>query len=292
MKTRLLMICLAGALLSGCASDNDRADAYGNFEAVEILVSAEASGRLVAFDVREGQSLQKGETVAVIDTTLLDLKRRELDAARGQVHAKINSADAQIAVLEQQRENTDKNLQRVQNMVQDSAATQKQLDDLQTQRAVLLKQIDAARAQRRAVAAELTAMDAREAQLDEQIARSTVTNPVNGTVLQTYAEPHELAAAGKPLYKIADLQNMSLTVYVSGGQLHDLKIGQTCTVRIDKGDDYIEYSGSIAHIAAEAEFTPKIIQTKEERVDLVYAVKIDVENDGAIKIGMPGDVIF
>lgn len=286
------MICLTGALLSGCASNDNRADAYGNFEAVEILVSAEASGRLIAFDVKEGQSLKQGETVAVIDTTLLDLKRRELDAAHGQVLAKVNSADAQIAVLEQQLENADKNLERVQNMVQDSAATQKQLDDLQTQRAVLLKQIDAARAQRRAVVAELAAMDAREAQLDEQIARSTVTNPVDGTVLQTYAEPHELAGAGKPLYKIADLQNMSLTVYVSGGQLHDLKIGQTCTVRIDKGNDYLEYNGSIAHIAAEAEFTPKIIQTKEERVDLVYAVKIDVENDGAIKIGMPGDVIF
>ena len=157
---------------------------------------------------------------------------------------------------------------------------------------VLQKQIDAAEAQKAAIASERNALDANLAVLNEQLSRCGVLNPVDGTVLEKYAEPHELTAAGKPLYKIANLEELNLRAFVSGGQINALKLGQRCTVRIDDGSHYIEYPGSIDWISDTAEFTPKIIQTKEERVNLVYAVKIRVQNDGRIKIGMPGEAIF
>ena len=154
------------------------------------------------------------------------------------------------------------------------------------------KQIRSAAAQEQAVQAELSALDAKRALLDEQIRRSVIINPVSGTVLEQYTECFEMTAPGKPLYKIANLQDMQLKVYVSGGQLQQLKIGADCTVLIDDADNFIEIPGKISWISSQAEFTPKIIQTKEERINLVYAVKIRIQNDGAVKIGMPGEVIF
>ncbi|RQW04108.1 HlyD family efflux transporter periplasmic adaptor subunit [candidate division KSB1 bacterium] len=281
---------LAG-LFAACAAQKSP-DAYGTFEAVETIVSAEASGKLIHLDLVEGQSVRRNQHVATVDSTLPALQKQELLARRQSVRARMTSAEAQIAVVQQQIDNMQVDVQRVQNMLQDDAATKKQLDDLLGADKILQKQLDAARAQRQTVVAELAAVEANLALLAEQLRRYRVLNPLDGTVLAKYSHVFEMTTAGKPLYKIADIRELLLRIYVSGGQLHGVQIGQSCTVRIDDGKKYIDYPGTIIWISDAAEFTPKIIQTKEERVNLVYAVKVRVANDGAIKIGMPGEVIF
>jgi len=289
---KTMIILTAVALVCGCARKRMAADASGTFESTEILVSAEANGRIVDLKLNEGDELFAGQQVATIDTTLLSLQWKELTAQIKGFQSQTLAADAQVAVIRQQIENLSIDLKRFQNMVQDRAATQKQLDDLTGALKVARTQLQSARAQKMSAEAQLEALEAKKGLLKEQIRRSQVNNPVDGTVLEKYIEESELTAAGKPLYKIADLKNMILRVYVSGGQLGSIHIGQSCTALIDRGNKYQEYPGQIAWISEQAEFTPKIIQTKEERINLVYAVKVRVENDGAIKIGMPGEVIF
>jgi len=292
MKKNIGLFFLTGLLLAGCSS-KITVEAYGNFEAIETIVSSEANGRLLEFNLIEGQALNQGQVVALVDTTLTALKKREGLARRQSAASRIASADAQVAVVKQQLENLRVDLHRVRNMVQDDAATQKQLDDLTGAEKILTRQLRAAQMQRDAAASELDALDANLALVEEQLKRCQVINPVNGTVLEKYGETFEMTAMGRPLYKIGNLDTLILRVYVSGGQLNTLKIGQECTVRIDNGKNYLEYPGVITWISDSAEFTPRIIQTKEERVNLVYAVQVRVQNpDGAIKIGMPGEVIF
>lgn len=289
---KILIFLVLGIMLLGCSSQKD-SDAFGNFEAIETIVSSEANGKLLFMNLVEGQHVAQGEHVATIDTTLPAMQKQELLARRQSVLSKIASADAQIAVVQQQLDNLHVDLNRVQNMLNDDAATQKQLDDLTGGEKILHKQLDAAEAQRRAVTSELKALDANLSLLDEQLNRCFVLNPVEGIVLDKYSERYEMTAAGKPLYKIANLNELTLRAFVSGGQLDAIKIGETCTVRIDDGKQYKDFPGTITWISDTAEFTPKIIQTKEERINLVYAVKIRVTNEnGAIKIGMPGEVIF
>jgi HlyD family secretion protein len=209
------------------------------------------------------------------------------------IRTKINSINAQNGILEQQISNIRVNISRIENMLKDDAATQKQYDDLTGQVAVLEKQIAANNTQKASVAAELSVYESKAATLNEQIRRSSAKSPLGGTVIEKYAEEGEFTAAGKPLVKIADLSLIRLKVYVSGAQLADIKTGQDVTVRIDRGkNDYASFKGIISYISDKAEFTPKIIQTKEERVSFVYAVIIDVENDGSMKSGMPGEAIF
>jgi HlyD family secretion protein len=209
------------------------------------------------------------------------------------VRTRLSSINAQNDILSQQIGNLNINITRIGKMLKDSAATQKQLDDLTGQAAVLEKQIAANNTQKASVAAELSVYESKKATLNEQISRSIVKSPLNGTVIEKYSEAGEITAFGKPLAKIADLSAMKLKVYVSGAQLGSIKIGQQCTVRIDDGKKgYITFPGLISYISDKSEFTPKIIQTKEERVTLVYAVTIDVKNDGTIKSGMPGEAKF
>lgn len=292
MKNRLLIIT-AFALLTGCNNKYDKADAYGNFEAIEVMVSAETNGRILRFEVREGTETGMGEEIALIDTTILFLQKAEIKAAMNGIRTKINSINAQNDILKQQISNLRVNISRIENMLKDDAATQKQYDDLTGQVAVLEKQIAANNTQKASVAAELSVYESKSATLNEQIKRSSVESPLGGTVIEKYAEAGEFTAAGKPLVKIADLSLIRLKVYVSGAQLAEIKTGQDVTVRIDRGkNDYASFKGIISYISDKAEFTPKIIQTKEERVSFVYAVIIDVENDGSIKSGMPGEAIF
>jgi len=292
MKTRLLLITTV-FLLSACQNDNDQADAYGNFEATEITVSAETSGRILEFGVTEGTVVEAGSEVALIDTTLLHLQKAEIDAGLKGVRTRINSIDAQNAVLRQQIENLGVNIRRIENMLKDDAATKKQYDDLTGQVAVLEKQIAAGNTQKSSIAAELAVYESKKAILNEQISRSKVKSPITATLIEKYAEAGELTTSGRPLFKIADLSVMKLKVYVSGAQLAGIKTGQACTVRIDNGKKaYSSFQGTISYISGKAEFTPKIIQTKEERVTFVYAVTIEVKNDGSLKSGMPGEAIF
>jgi HlyD family secretion protein len=292
MKTKSLII-VAILLITGCKSQNDQADAFGNFEATEVIISAETSGRILKFEVTEGTEIDQGTEIALIDTTLFHLQKAEIIAGMNGIRTKISSINAQNDILNQQIANVNVNITRTENMLKNDAATQKQYDDLTGQVAVMEKQISANNTQKASVAAELSVYESKAATLNEQILRSCIKSPLKGTVIEKYAEAGEITAAGKPLVKIADLSVIKLKVYVSGAQLGGIKIGHDCTVRTDDGKKgYKSYRGTISYISAKAEFTPKIIQTKEERVTLVYAVTIDVINDGTMKSGMPGEAIF
>jgi len=288
-----LIIPLLLLLAAGCNRGESDADAWGTFEADEVIISAETSGRIINMDVTEGMVVAGGAVIAVTDTTMLMLQRAEFDAVTAQAQARLAGISAQDAVIRQQMDNLSVNIERTRRMLADGAATQKQLDDLNGQMEVLRRQAEANNTQRRSVAAEQQSIAAKKALLDEQMARSTVRAPYAATVIDTYASVYELTAAGKPLVRLADMKTMKLKVWISGAQLADVKIGATCTVRIDQGKtEFKDFTGTVTHIAEKAEFTPKIIQTKEERVTLVYAVTIDVPNDGSIKAGMPGEAIF
>ncbi len=292
MKTRSLII-IAVILLAGCKNTTDKADAFGNFEATEVIISAETSGRIMQLDLQEGTLVDKGATIALIDTTIFHLQKAEINAGMKSVTIRISSINAQNDILNQQIENLNVNISRIGKMLKDDAATQKQYDDLTGQVAVFQKQISANNTQKAAVAAELAVYESKKTTLNEQITRCLVKSPLKGTIIEKYSEAGEITAAGKPLVKIADLSVIKLKVFVSGAQLGSVKIGQQCTVRIDNGEKgFRSFTGTISYISEKAEFTPKIIQTKEERVILVYAVNIDVINDGTLKSGMPGEAIF
>ena len=292
MRTRILIL-ISALMLTGCKTKTEVADAYGNFEATEVIVSAETNGRILQFDPKEGSVLEKGSELALIDTILLNLQKREIDASINSVKTKIGTINAQNDIIIQQIENIKVNVARTEKMMKDDAATQKQLDDLTGQVAVLEKQIAANNTQKTSVAAELSVNYSKIATINEQLRRSSVRSPLSGTLIEKYSEAGEVTAAGKPMAKIADLSIMKLKVYVSGKQVGKIKIGQQCNVRIDDGNKgYRSFTGKISYVSEKAEFTPKIIQTKDERVILVYAVNIDVLNDGTLKSGMPGEVIF
>ncbi len=292
MKTSTLII-MAAVMFAGCKKRSDQADAYGNFEATEVIISSETSGRILKFDPAEGTDVDKGTEIALIDTTLFHLQKREIDAGMRSVRTRMSSITAQNDILNQQIANLNVNIKRIENMLRDDAATKKQYDDLTGQVAVLEKQIAANNTQKSSIAAELSVYESKKATLNEQVIRSCIKSPRKGTIIEKYAEAGELTSTGKPLAKLADLSVIKLKVYVSGAQLPDIKLGQNCTVRIDEGKKgYKSFTGNISYISGKAEFTPKIIQTKEERVTMVYAVTIDVKNDGSMKSGMPGEVIF
>ncbi len=276
--------------LFSCGNDNGKADGYGNFEATEITISAENNGKLMQFNVNEGDKLITDQLIGYIDTIPLALKREQLAVSKAVVSSKSKGVLSQIAVLNSKLKIANTNKSRVQNLIKDNAGTQKQLDDVTGEIDVIENQIRSVEIQNAPVVNELRSIDVQLKQIDDQIQKSKITNPLNGTVLTKYAEPNEITAFGKPLYKIADLSTMQLRVYISETQLATIKIGEDVTVKIDDAAKMKSYKGTISWIASEAEFTPKIIQTKEERVALVYAVKIDVKNDGSLKIGMPAEL--
>ncbi|HLE55510.1 MAG TPA: HlyD family efflux transporter periplasmic adaptor subunit [Rhodothermia bacterium] len=281
-------------LLAGCGSDDRVSDAYGNFEATEVLISSEAAGRIMVFDVEEGSELGAGQTIGHVDTVQLALQRDQLIANRAALHSRIDGVLTQIHVLDEQRRVATVELDRIRRLMEARAATQKQLDDIEGQISVIDRQILSTRSQNATIRREIDAVDAQIRQIEDRIRRSIIVNPVPGTVLVKVAEAYEQIGVGSPLYKIADLSSMYLRAYVSGDQLPALSLGQNVTVLVDKNrSENQSLEGQVSWIASDAEFTPKTIQTKEERVDLVYAFKVRVPNpDGLIKIGMPGEVRF
>ncbi|HCC69552.1 MAG TPA: HlyD family secretion protein [Bacteroidales bacterium] len=290
---RLVYIITVVVLFSSCRSNNTEPDAWGNFESDEILVSSETSGKILTMSVEQGDIIEKDQLIALTDTALIELQMDELGASRQSVVTKLKSIEAKNNIIEQQISNLRVNIERVGNMLKDKAATQKQMDDLTGQLKVLEKQKEANNTQKSTVRSELNVIDSREALLQEQLKRCYIRSPSGGTVLEKYAEAGEITSAGKPIVKIADLNIMELKVYISGSQLGQVKIGQQCTIRVDRGvKEYNEFHGRVIHISDKAEFTPKIIQTREERVHMVYAVKILVENDGTLKNGMPAEAFF
>lgn len=286
----LFGLSLLAASLTSCSDDNGKADGYGNFEATEIVISAENNGKLMQFNIDEGAKLKKGDFLGYIDTIPLSLNREHLLVSKDVVASKSRGVLSQITVLKSKLKTAKLNKTRIENLIKDNAGTQKQSDDVNGEIDVLEQQIISIEIQNAPVVNELKSIDVQLKQLDDQINKSKIINPINGTVLVKYAEENEITAFGKPLYKIADLATMQLRVYISETQLESIEIGQEVIVKIDTQEDMKSYKGVISWIASEAEFTPKIIQTKEERVALVYAVKIDVKNDGSLKIGMPAEM--
>lgn len=289
-KIYLLAIPL---FFAACNGNDNGSDAYGNFEAKEIIVSAEAQGKILEFKIEEGETLSKNQYVGVIDTVALSIQKEQLMAQKNAVASKLTNIRAQIAVQEEQKSTLKTEKERIENLYNENAATKQQYDDIQGKYDVLVKQIEATKTQISSVTREMQVIDKQIKLLNEQISRAKIINPVNGTVLEKYLEENEIAVTGKALYKIARLDEIELRVYVSGAQLPNVKLGQKVSVFVDKDKETNqEYEGEVFWISEQAEFTPKIIQTKEERVNMVYAVKIRVKNDGKLKIGMPGEAKF
>jgi HlyD family secretion protein len=261
-----------------------------------VLISAESNGKITFFNIEEGDRLKAGQLVAITDTLQLHLKKAQLEASIRAIQNKTQDVQAQIDVLEEQKKTIQREVRRVEALVKEEAATQKQLDDLQGELEIVEKRINATRTQletnNSGLLSEIEPLKVQIAQIEDQIDKCKIINPVNGTVLGKYAEPGEITTFGRPLYKIADLDKITLRAYVSETQLAAIKIGQEMVVRIDDGEHYKTEKGKLTWISDEAEFTPKEIQTKEARVNLVYAIKVVLPNDGAFKIGMPGEIVW
>lgn len=292
MKGITILLSIALMIFTSCNNNEADSDAYGNFEAIDVMVAAESPGKLLSFSIEEGQQINSEEIVGVIDTMQLHLKMQQLYAGIRTVQTKSRTLNAQLESYKVQVENLERELKRVENLLEDGAATPKQKDDIEGQLKLIRTQVIAVESQKATIAAESNTLNVQITQLRDQISRASIKNPVSGVVLQKYKEQGEIVAPGQNLYKIANLKQLILRAYVSGDQLSRLEIGEEITVRIDTEDGMEALPGSLIWVSSEAEFTPKIIQTKEERVNLVYAIKVTVNNDGRLKIGMPAEIKF
>jgi HlyD family secretion protein len=290
----IVKLMAVGAILFVSCSSDELSDAYGQFEVDEVLISAETTGKLLSFDVKEGELINENIPVAVIDTSTLALKKKEIEAGIKAVKSKLANLSAQEEVINSQLNTAQKNLNRLKALKAENAATDQQLDEVEGTVEMLINQKKTISTQKTSVIAETETMNVRIAQVQDQIKKSVVVNPVNGRVLTTFVEPFEFTNVGKPLYEIANLDELILRIYVSGAQLDEVVLGKEVTVIFDKDEkENHSTSGKITWISSKAEFTPKMIQTKEERVTQVYAVKVAVKNpEGLLKIGMPGEVNF
>jgi HlyD family secretion protein len=286
---KIITLLILTSLIS-CNKINDKADGYGNFEATEITISAEANGNIEYLKLEEGDILEPKIQVGLIDTIQLYFNKQQLIASKNTVFSKSSNVLSQRSVLQEQFKTAQIEKNRIQNMYAENAATKRQVDEIDGKVKVILEQIKSVETQNTPIVSEVKSIDVQIAKINDQIQKSKIINPLKGTVLAKYAEPNEVTAFGKPIYKIADISEMTLRVYVSETQLSQIKVGQSVTVKIDAQKETKSFPGTISWIASSAEFTPKIIQTKEERVNLVYAVKVKVKNDGSLKIGMPAEM--
>lgn len=292
---KILVLASAMLIMSACGNKEKEFDATGTFEATETTVSAEQTGTLLTFDIEEGNEVEAGTQVGLIDTTQLWLKLQQLDATKRVYESQKPDTQKQIAATRQQLQKARQEQQRYRELVADGAAPSKMLDDATNQVKVLERQLDAQlstfNAQLSTLNSQQAATDVQANQLRDQLQKCHILVPISGSVLEKYAERGEFVATGKPLFKIADTRQMFLRAYVTSAQLQDIKVGQSVTVFADYGDGQRRsYEGKISWISSRSEFTPKTILTDDERADLVYAVKIAVKNDGYIKIGMYGEV--
>lgn len=296
MKSIYFFFTAMSVIFTACNSSSEF-DATGTFEATEIIVSSEANGKLFFLNAEEGSRLTRGEEVGLVDTVQLYLKKLQLVASMKSVEKQRPDIRKQIAATREQIATAKRERARVENLLKANAANQKQLDDWDSQLALLQKQLDAQisslQNSTESLNEQSSSVAIQVAQVEDQLQKCHILAPISGTVLSKYAEPGELASTGKPLFKIADVENIYLRAYITSSQLSSVKLGDEVKVYADFGDDNRkEYPGNITWIADEAEFTPKTILTKDERANQVYAVKIAVRNDGTIKIGMYGEVKF
>ena len=285
------------ALLAISCTKEAEFDAQGTFEATEVVVSSEATGRILNFDIEEGMTIVANQAVGTIDSLQLHLQRKQLVAQQSALLASRPDVKKQVAALREQIAKQKTELRRVENMLRDGAATQKQKDDIEAQIKILEGQLEAQLStldkNTSTINDNSVVLEAQIAALEDRISKCSIISPVGGTVLVKYAEAGELASAGKPLMKIADLKNIYLRAYFTSDQLANVKLGDEVKVVADfGGTERYDYTGRVAWISSESEFTPKTIQTKDSRANLVYAVKIAVENDGRLKIGLAGEVVL
>ena len=293
----MLVLAAAAVWLVSCRKDVLATDATGIFESTEIVVSAETGGKLCRLDVEEGDELIQSQDVGLVDTINLDLKRKQLMANKWAVSYQRTDVPKQVAATRRQIARAEIEVRRHRDLVARGAGTQQQLDDAESQLGVLRRQLNAQLSVlslgNKSVDNQQQAVVYQIAEIEDQIRRCHILSPIRGVVLTKYAEAGEVVGAGTPLFKIADLTRVFLRAYVTAPQVNQLKLGQSVTVYADKGEDGVRpYKGRITWISDQAEFTPKTIQTRDERANLVYAVKILVKNDGAIKLGMYGEVAF
>lgn len=294
---KILSIAVITLFFAACKSTEPSPDAYGNFEADETIVSSRADGNLEIFNAEEGMVLNAGENVGLVDTTQLHLKKMQLIANRNSLSKKLPDVQPELQVIAQQIAAQERERERTVNLLKVGAAMPKTLDDINANIKILKSQLAARKAQlsvqTSATLSETDPIDAQIAQVQDQLLKCQIINPKKGMVLVKYAESGETVHYGSPLYKIGDVDEIILRAYISGDQLSKVKIGQTVRLRIDVANRaYQYYEGKVEWMSSEAEFTPKIIQTKDERINMVYATKIRVKNDGKIKIGMPGEVFL
>ena len=296
-KVTLLMIAAATLVCTACSNNDAEYDASGVFETTEVIVSAKGTGELIAFHAEEGQTVSMGQEIGCIDTLQLYLKKKQLLSSISATESKRLNESRQVASIQQQISNLQKERKRFAELVKENAANQKQVDDIDYQIMVLQRQLSATSEQIGSNNSSLTGQKgsiiAQISQLDDQIRNSVISSPIQGTILTKYMEQGEFAAPGKPLFKVANINDMKLRAYITADQLTSLKLGQKVKVYADQDKaSRKEYSGTVTWISSKAEFTPKTIQTRDERANLVYAIKIAVKNDGLIKEGMYGDIKF
>jgi HlyD family secretion protein len=279
--------------LISCGNHEPQADAFGNFESDEVIVSAQTQGILLSLKLDEGSLLDKGQLVGKIDSTSTTIKKRQLIAQQTIINARLQNLEEQLKVQEEQRINLAREVNRMEKLLKEGAATPQQSDDIQGKLNVLDIQTETIRSQKNIIAGERSVLAAQIDEVNNLLEKCMIINPLKGIVLEKYLEANELVSPGKALYKIANTAKMELKVYVSGLQLPSIAIGDSVDVLIDSPDTRLQtLRGMISWISSQVEFTPKIIQTREERINMVYAVKIKVDNDGRLKIGMPGEVVF
>ena len=296
-KSESGLLFIALLMITSCGNNQNAFDATGTFEATEVTVSSEASGKILSFDIIEGKDIVSGKQIGVVDTVQLYLTKLQLMQSLSSVKSNRPDIGKQIAAIKEQitKQKTEQN--RVENLLKSEAATQKQLDDIISAIAVLERQQTALQSSLQnnalSIDAQSSAIEIQIAQIDDKLSKSIISSPISGTILAKYAEAGELAVPGKPLFKVADTKRLFLRAYMTLSQLKDVKLGQNVKVYADfGGDNRREYTGTVTWISEKSEFTPKNIQTKDDRENLVYAVKIAIENDGYVKIGMYGEMVI
>lgn len=289
----MLPVMLNLFVWESCSDEDGIADAYGNFEANEVLVSARSQGILLSLDAREGEVLEKNKLAGLIDTTDAVIKQKQIIAQLSVVSAKMQNLEAQLKVQQEQGKNLEREVNRINKLLEDQAATQQQYDDITGKFNVHQLQETALESQKNIIIAERSVLYEQLEEVRNYLDKCRIINPVSGRVLEIYTEAGELVTQGKAIYKIANLEEMELKFYISGDQLASIALGDSIMVAVDMPEGKMKkMSGTVTWISSEVEFTPKIIQTKEERVNMVYAAKLQVKNDGSLKIGMPGEVFF
>lgn len=292
-QINLLFLIATMGLVISCNSNDENSDAYGNFESAEVIVSAQTQGSIMSLDIKEGSMVRRNQIVGYIDSSSIVIKRNQLLAQKNVIAARLKNLDMQLDVQKEQQINMKREVDRISKLLKENAATQQQYDDLYGKLKVLDAQTEAIKSQRSIIQGESSVLSAQIDEVNDMLGKCHIISPITGTVLEKYVDAGELLTPGKSVFKVANVADMELRVFVSGSQLSEVALGDSVKVLIDSENDIQSLTGLVTWISSQVEFTPKIIQTREERINMVYAVKIAVKNpEGLLKIGMPGEVVF